>query len=152
MRKTIDEEIKSSFSNDISRALVNILFTSSKIKNVHKNILGKYDLSLQQFNILRILKGQKGNPVTLKLITSRMISPMSNTSRLIDKLIIKGWVAREQNNRDRRAVKIYITEEGLSQVNHAKEDLDKYISTLELTEKEKLQQLNEACDLIRSVL
>lgn len=152
MVPNLDTEIQTTFSDEMHRALVNVMFTSNKIEKAHKPILSKYDLTIQQFNILRILRGQNGKPVTLKLITSRMFSPMSNTSRLVDKLLAKKWVAREQSTVDRRTVKIYITKTGLDQVLKAKNEFDNFVQERNTMDPEKLKTLNETCDLLRSIL
>ena len=71
------------------------------------------NISWQQYNILRILRGRKGEPATVKLLTERMMDKMSNASRLVEKLKTKGFVERRPAKEDRRRVDIYITEEGL---------------------------------------
>ena len=73
-----------------------------------------YDLTLQQFNVLRILRGCKKSPATLQYITERMIHKTSNTTRLVDRLITKGLVERKQCHENRRKVDISITKEGLA--------------------------------------
>ncbi len=73
----------------------------------------KHGLSLQQYNVLRILRGQKGNAATINLISDRMLDKMSNASRLVSKLVQKGLVSREINELDRRAVDVIITKKGL---------------------------------------
>ncbi|MEM1358439.1 MAG: MarR family transcriptional regulator [Bacteroidota bacterium] len=81
--------------------------------------LKPFDLSLQQFNILRILRGRGDQPSTVKLLTERMLDKMSNASRLVDKLKSKGYVERKQCPTDRRRVDIIITQEGLDTIEKA---------------------------------
>jgi len=76
--------------------------------------LHPYDLTLQQFNVLRILRGCKKSPATLQYITVRMIHKTSNTTRLVDRLITKGLVERKQCHENRRKVDISITKQGLA--------------------------------------
>ena len=76
---------------------------------------------MQQFNILRILRGRGGKPATVKLLTERMIDKMSNASRLVDKLKEKGFVRRQECEEDRRRVDIVITQRGLEITNKASE-------------------------------
>ncbi|MDG0967613.1 MAG: MarR family transcriptional regulator [Flavobacteriaceae bacterium] len=76
--------------------------------------LHPYDLTLQQFNVLRILRGCKKSPATLQYITERMIHKTSNTTRLVDRLITKGLVERKQCHENRRKVDISITKQGLA--------------------------------------
>lgn len=78
-----------------------------------QEVLKPYELSMQQFNVLRILRGQKGVPANLSDIQERMISKMSNTTRLVDKLIQKKYVNRIICPNNRRKVEITITKDGL---------------------------------------
>lgn len=94
--------------------IVNLLYTSGKINGELNKVLKPYDISLQQFNVLRILRGQKGNPASLNVVQDRMISKMSNTTRLVDKLIKKGLVKKRINKTNRRKIDINITTEGLA--------------------------------------
>ena len=75
-------------------------------------------MSIEQFNVLRILRGQKGQPVNLQDIQDRMINKMSNTTRLVDKLILKGYVERFVCENNRRKVEIFITDTGLKLLNN----------------------------------
>lgn len=102
-----------SWRSEQQKATLNIMYTASWITGKINQILKPYGISNQQFNILRILKGQKGNAATVKLLSERMIDKMSNTSRLVEKLKQKGYITREECESDRRRVDILITEEGL---------------------------------------
>lgn len=111
---TIDEEIQQTrWESFRQKALVNVLFTSRAVEDVHSRKLRAWDLTLPQFNILRILRGQKGKPATVKLLTERMLDKSSNASRLVDKLLEKGLVRRVSCPNDRRAVEVTITPDGL---------------------------------------
>ncbi len=94
------------------KAIVNLLYTENWIMDKINFELKTHDISLQQFNVLRILKGQKEKPANLCTIQERMVSKMSNTTRLVDKLINKGYVKRITCAANRRKVEITITEEG----------------------------------------
>lgn len=109
---TIDEEIKSSFENDHQRALVNILFTANWLKNMHSDALKKYDITTQQYNILRILRGAKGW-MAMNDVKSRMIEKSPNTTRLADKLIKSEYIERRRCDEDRRVVFVQVTKKGL---------------------------------------
>ena len=85
-----------------------------KLQEVINDSLRPYQLSMQQFNILRILRGQKEKPANLSTIQDRMIAPMSNTTRLIDKLLDKELVDRRICPSNRRKIEVTITEKGLS--------------------------------------
>lgn len=109
----IEDAIK---SNDMPLALktiLNLLFTANVIQDKSAEVLKPYELSSEQFNVLRILRGQKGNPASLSCVQERMICKMSNTTRLIDKLIAKDMVKRSVCEQNRRKVDILITQKGL---------------------------------------
>ena len=94
-------------------------------------MLKPHGVTPEQFNILRILKGQQGQPIALRDISSRMIDRNSNTSRLIDKLTEKGLVQRESCPNDRRRVDIVLTPEGLHMTDMLKNIMDEEMSLLE---------------------
>ena len=147
----IEEEIKQKeFSSERVKALVNILFTASWFYSKQNQIFKDFDISWQQFNILRILRGRKGKPASLKMLSQRMIDRNSNTSRLVDKLESKGYVARHSNEADRRKVDIFITKEGLEIANLASIETESLVqgNIDNLTEKEEIQ-LNLLLDKLR---
>lgn len=111
----IEEAIQQNtkFEDNYHKVIVNINYTYSWIGNVSREVFERYNLTSQQFNILRILRGQYPNPATVNLLKERMIDKMSDASRIVDRLVQKGMVSRCTNNKDRRAVDIRISEEGL---------------------------------------
>ncbi|WP_369871890.1 MarR family winged helix-turn-helix transcriptional regulator [Aquimarina sp. Aq78] len=113
--------------------------------------LKAYDISLQQFNVLRILKGQKEKPANLSTIQERMVTKMSNTTRLVDKLINKGYVKRITCESNRRKVEITITEQGkkfLDKVSPVMDELENSVTSNFSTED--LIQLNELLNKLRN--
>src|SRR6478752_3215447 len=101
----LEDEIKQkSFKSPYHRMMVNIMFTGNWIQKDLASQLRKFDLSLQQHNVLSILKGQYPNPCTLGLIQERMLDRDSNATRLVDKLMEKGLVSRCQCAENRRKV------------------------------------------------
>ena len=117
---TIEEEIQqSAFESPYHRVQVNVIYTAAWINNQTVTALRPFGLSLQQFNILRILRGRGQEPSSVKLLTERMIDKMSNASRLVDKLQEKGLVERRSCPSDRRRVDIVINEEGLELLGRA---------------------------------
>lgn len=117
---TIEKEIsQASFTSPAHRTQVNILYTSAWINQHTTSALRPLGLSVQQFNILRILRGRGGKPATVKLLTERMLDKMSNASRLVDKLKEKGLVRRQECEEDRRRVDIVITRQGLDIIAEA---------------------------------
>ena len=95
---------------------IHILLLQSFVKSSLLQVLKPYELSLEQFNVLRILRGQGDQSLNLRDIQKRMISKMSNTTRLIDKLISKGLVNRIQCPENRRKIEVNITSKGLKQL------------------------------------
>lgn len=109
---TIDHEIKSRFESEHHKALLNIMFTASWIRSRHNAVLMPSGLSMQQYNILRILRGAQA-PVNMQTVKERMVDRAPNTTRLVDKLIEKGLVRRERAATDRRVIHLSITATGL---------------------------------------
>ena len=95
------------------RTIIHLSLVTNKISEITSVELKPFDVSLQQFNVLRILRGQKGKPANLSTLNERMVTKMSNTTRLVDKLITKGFVDRITCESNRRKVEINITDKGL---------------------------------------
>lgn len=96
-----------------SRVIIHLMLVNNLLNEKIADALKPFDVSIQQFNVLRILRGQKGKPANLFTIQERMISKMSNTTRLVDKLILKGFVERTVCETNRRKVEILITPKGI---------------------------------------
>jgi DNA-binding MarR family transcriptional regulator len=96
------------------RTIVHLSLVNNKINEAIASVIRPYDLSVQQFNVLRILRGQQGKPANLSTINERMVTKMSNTTRLVDKLILKNFVSRKVCPNNRRKVEITITKNGLA--------------------------------------
>ena len=133
------------------KTVLNISFTSIWVKDEILNALKPHDISIEQFNVLRILRGKKGEPTNLQDIQERMINKMSNTTRLVDKLIMKGLVERFICEKNRRKVDIYITENGLNLLKELDPIVEKTEETLtsNLTEQE-LIDLNTLLTKLRA--
>jgi len=111
LEKAIKQE---KFSSPYQKLMVNLAYTNSYVTSIIADTLKPHDLSMQQFNVLRILRGQHPNPVSINKITERMIDRMSNASRLVEKLRKKELVDRKKCEHDRRQVDVIITEAGLA--------------------------------------
>ncbi|HEY4195637.1 MAG TPA: MarR family transcriptional regulator [Mucilaginibacter sp.] len=110
----IEEEIQSTkFEDNYQKAVINLNYTYGWLNNILRGEFERYNLTAQQFNILRILRGQYPKPATVNLLKERMIDKMSDASRIVDRLVQKQLVSRCTNNKDRRAVDIRISEHGL---------------------------------------
>ena len=116
------------------RTVVHIMYSGDYVLNKINTALKPFQLTSQQFNVLRILRGQKGDPVTLSIIQERMINKNSNASRLIDKLVNKRLVKREIDVNNRRKLKISITKKG----DELLMEVDPLIDNIENKTTEKL--------------
>lgn len=146
----IEEEIKQEkFTSEFEKTAVNILFTSSWLHTVLSNALKPFGISVQQYNVLRILKGQCPKPAMLGLIQERMMDKMSNATRLVDKLIEKGLVDRKQCPMNRRQVDIVITKEGIALLENIQPVLKKVDSSFGI-DAEEARDLNNLLDKFRS--
>jgi len=141
----IEEEIKQKqFKDEYHKLAVNLQFTANWLSAQHSRALKHFGISSQQFNVLRILKGQYPNPSSLILIRERMLDKESNASRLIDKLVNAGLTKRVQCPNDRRQVEITITHKGLrllEEVNPAVELISKSMKSLNEQDAAFLNQL-----------
>lgn len=111
----LEHQIKQkSFANETEKALVNISYTSSYLSGVFHSAFKEYSISIQQFNVLRIVKGCHPDAICINEITHRMVDKMSNASRLVDKLLVKNYLNRSVCDHDKRQVDINITKAGHS--------------------------------------
>nr|WP_317168133.1 MarR family transcriptional regulator [Leptobacterium flavescens] len=104
--------------------LIHLILIHNRIKEAVSEVLKPFDISIQQYNVLRILRGQNKKPANLSTINERMVSKMSNTTRLVDKLISKGLVDRSVCPTNRRKVEILITNDGLDALAKMDEAVD----------------------------
>ena len=138
------------FKHPTQKGMINIMHSASCVYNQQNKLLKEFDLTVQQFNILRILRGRHPQACTLKYITGRMIDRNSNTSRLVDKLIAKDLVARSNSCEDRRRVDIGVTIKGLSLVEKASSRLEQSVLTSSTLTEEEATELNRLLDKVRS--
>lgn len=143
---SIEKDIKQQkpFKSPYQKLVVNILFTNNWMNSDHMNILKPFDLTAQQYNVLRILRGQYPNPITVNGIIDRMLDKMSNASRLVDKLLVKEFATRCDNKDDRRACDVRITQKGLEvleEIDVLQENWETSFSNLTPEEAETLSDL-----------
>lgn len=146
----LEKETRTSrFESVYQMAMVNVFFTYGWCNDQLKQVMSPYDITTQQFNILRILRGQHPNPSTINLLKSRMLDKMCDASRIVDRLVQKDYVRKAVNPNDKRAVDILITKKGLDLLKKidVEVDLSGMVST-NLTEKEA-RQLNDLLDKMR---
>ena len=128
-----------------SRTVIHLFLVNTMITEALSTALKPYGVSLQQFNVLRILRGQNGKPASLATLNERMVTKMSNTTRLVDKLLLKGYVDRKVCPSNRRKVEIRITDEGrevLKQMDASMSEAeDKVLQNISDKEMEQLNAL-----------
>ncbi|HMI06339.1 MAG TPA: MarR family transcriptional regulator [Flavobacterium sp.] len=149
---TIEEIIKSSSPIALpKKTVLNIMYTQNIIADKFNEVLKPFDISGEQFNVLRILRGQKGCPANMFLIQERMLAKTSNTTRLVDKLLLKELVTRDVCPENRRKMEVMITEKGLALLNELDPKVDEYekLFASNMTEAE-LEQLISLLEKFRN--
>lgn len=145
----IEEELKSRFESEQQKAMLNILFTAGWFKNRQVELFKPFDISPQQYNILRILRGAQ-NRVNMHCVKERMIDRSPNATRLTDKLIAKGLVERERCEEDRRVVYVRISEKGRELLRRIDEQSRAHdLSALHRITAEEATELNRVLDAWR---
>lgn len=148
---TLEEEVRQAkFQSEYQKASVNILYTGSWLYNLNATYLKKFDVTPEQFNVLRILRGSHPKKMMLTDITSRMIDRNSNCTRLVEKLRQKGLVSREICETNRRQVDIAITDKGLTLLKKIDADGPMWQDTLKAITKAEALELNRILDKLRS--
>ncbi|MFN8242482.1 MAG: MarR family transcriptional regulator [Ferruginibacter sp.] len=146
---SIEQDInQKKFRNEYQKVTINLIYTYNWITEQSKSIFEKADITSQQFNILRILRGA-GTPLSTLQIRQRMLDKMSDTSRIVDRLILKGLVKKNICKTDKRLVDVSITDKGRKLL----EKLDKHDAEMDaitgnLSEAEA-KTLNKLLDKIR---
>jgi DNA-binding MarR family transcriptional regulator len=138
------------FLSEHEKAAVNILFTSGWLYNINAARLKKYEITPEQFNVLRILRGSHPKKMMLADITCRMLDKNSNATRLVEKLRQKGLVNREICENNRRQVDISITEKGLTVLKQLDVDQSEWLATLKNISSDEAQELNRILDKLRA--
>ena len=146
----LEEEIKQKkFTDEYHKLVVNILYSASWLDNMQSHFFKKYGLTGPQYNILRILRGQYPKPATVTLLIERMIDKMSNASRIVDRLEKKGLVKRTICEKDRRAVDVMITDEGLKVLKELDDAEKEWKEPLSILSSKEAKELNDLLDKMR---
>lgn len=150
---TIEQIIKSNSPLALpKKTVLNIMYTHNILAERFSELLKPHDISAEQFNVLRILRGQKGNPANMSLIQERMLAKTSNTTRLVDKLLLKGFVTREVCPDNRRKIEVMITESGLALLAKIDPQVDAHEAQLaSALNQSELEQLNELLEKYRNL-
>lgn len=142
---SIKQEIKQKgFRNEYQKALINMLYTHNFLIGEMSDIFKKFDITRQQFNVLRILRGQHPNPVTINTIKDRMLDKMSDASRIVVRLKKKELIKSQQGRGDRRSTEVVITKKGLAllkKMDGSVEEFDNLFSNLTTSEANSLNIL-----------
>lgn len=147
----IEDEIKQKrFNSQFQKAVLNVKVTASWVSGMVNSKLKPYGISQEQYNVLRILRGQYPKPSTLGLITERMVDKMSNATRLVEKLRKSELVTREVCPTNRRKVDILITEKGLSLLSSIDPVIDEALDRSRNLTDSELLKLNELLDKMRT--
>jgi DNA-binding MarR family transcriptional regulator len=146
----IEEEIKQAkFKSPHQKAVLNLLFTANYIQNKQRELFEPYGITGQQYNMLRILRGQHDKPIPAVEIKSRMLDKNSDVSRLLDRLIGKNLVKKNQCPNDKRATDISITENGLELLNKLDTSINNLDSQFLNLSREEANQLSVLLDKAR---
>jgi DNA-binding MarR family transcriptional regulator len=146
---SLEDDIQSKFGSEHQKAAINILYTSGWLRNGNSLRLKKHDVTPEQYNVLRILRGSHPKKLMLAEITSRMVDKSSNATRLVEKLRQKGLVKRELCESNRRQVDISITEKGLSLMKAIDAEEGEWVETLKNLSKTEAAELNRLLDKLR---
>jgi len=146
----LEKEIKQKkFKSEHHKLAINIIYTSNWLVSSNAAIFKQYGITAQQYNILRILRGQHPEPATVNLLIDRMLDKMSNASRLVDKLKLKGFVERKICKNDRRAVDVIITDKGLGLLKEL-DVMEKQMNrSVESVTVDEARELNRILDKMR---
>lgn len=141
---SIEKDInQTSFRNEYQKGIINIIYTYNWLNEKMKNIFDRERITAQQYNILRILRGA-GKPISTLQIRERMLDKMSDTSRIVDRLVLKGLVKKNTCKIDKRLVDISISQSGkklLEKIDLHEKDMDAVLSNLSVDEAKTLNKL-----------
>ena len=146
----IAEEIKQSkFTSDRQKAAINLIYTSNWLSEKLRNFLCSDDLTPQQFNVLRILRGSHPTPLSTLQIRERMLDKMSDTSRIVDRLVKKELVEKKTCKEDKRLVDIIITPCGLELLSRLDQNSDQIDNHFQGLTEEEAETLSNLLDKVR---
>lgn len=146
----IEDEIKQKkFKSEYQKLAVNLLFTHGWLTTFQKKLFENHDITNAQFNILRILRGQHPEPVSINILKERMLDKMSDASRLVERLRVKGFVNRKICKEDRRKSDVKITDKGLKLLKSLDYIDDSFANIFNNINKSEAKDLNNLLDKLR---
>jgi DNA-binding MarR family transcriptional regulator len=147
--KLEDEIQQKKFKSIQQKLMLNLVYTTNWVTAKQGDFFKASDITVQQYNVLRILRGQYPNPCSIKLIKERMLDRMSDTSRIVDKLLAKKLLQRNECPNDRRSVNVIITDKGLELLKSLDHVDDIAKQTLKSLTTEEINTLNDLLDKLR---
>ena len=136
------------FSSEYEKLLVTLLFTSYRLSDHQQNFFKPFGISAQQYNVLRILKGQNNASLSINKIKDRMMDKNSDTSRLVSRLLKAGLVDKSIDNDDKRAASVVINKKGISLLTSIEKSLPDLFNPLEKLKKAEAKLLNELLEKV----
>jgi DNA-binding MarR family transcriptional regulator len=140
--KIEDEIIQPKFRNPHQKAIINLIFTANWLTSKQQDFLKPFGITGQQFNILRILRGQQSKSISATAIKARMLDKNSDVSRLLDRLEAKGLIEKKTSPSDRRATDVLISQKGLDILDAIDKKQLEADAILSLTDEEATQLSN----------
>jgi MarR family transcriptional regulator, 2-MHQ and catechol-resistance regulon repressor len=151
MNLGIEKDINQNrFVNARQKAMINILYTYGWVLEQIKTMLATEDITHQQFNILRILRGSHPEPLSTLQIRERMLDKMSDTSRIVDRLVLKGLVKKTVCSADKRLVDVLITEKGQKLLRKIDVESDHISSIMGSLSEKEAETLSDLLDRLRA--
>jgi MarR family transcriptional regulator, 2-MHQ and catechol-resistance regulon repressor len=147
---SIDKDIKQGqFTSSHQKAMINILYTYGWVLEQIKNFLAREDITHQQYNVLRILRGSFPKPLSTLQIRERMLDKMSDTSRVVDRLITKNLVTKSTRPTDKRLVDVALTEKGQKLLSHLDNQPDHVQEIMNKLSENDAEMLSSLLDRLR---
>lgn len=134
------------FENENQRGLISLIFIGNWITSRHQQFFKRYGITMQQFNILRILRGQHPQAASINILKERMLDKMSDVSRLVERLRKADLVERKNSEMDRRAVDVRINDKGLQLLKLIDTEIKLLDNTLQSLNEKEVIQLNKLLD------
>ncbi len=146
----IEDEIKTKSFHSLQQKLsANIIFTHGWVEDQIQEIFGEYGLTSQQYNVLRILKGQYPKAITTANIHDRMLEKNAGVSRLVDRLLKKGFVEKTVCEKDKRLVDVIASDKGLKVLMEIDREWDRVDAIFSNLSDEEIHTLNDLLDKLR---
>lgn len=136
-------------SNLSKQTVITLIKVNCSVNDVLSQALKPHEVSIQQFNVLRILRGQKGVAANLSTVQERMVNRMSNTTRIIDKLIDKGFVERTICKKNRRKIELFITDKGLKMLDQIDQVVEQ--AEIQMTQNLSPEQQQKLVSLLKQI-